>query len=49
MMRALFASLSFSLLAGCAVAPAGESAAEELAPPDAVEQSAASDAVAFSG
>ncbi|CAN90841.1 MULTISPECIES: hypothetical protein [Sorangium] len=48
MMRALFASLSFSLLAGCAVTPAGEPAAEDLAPPDAVEQSAASDAVAFS-
>ncbi len=34
MMRALFASLSFSLLAGCAVTPAGESAAEDLVQED---------------
>jgi hypothetical protein len=39
MMRALFVSLSASLLAGCVVSSAGESAAEDLVPEDVVAQS----------
>jgi hypothetical protein len=39
MMRALFVSLSVSLLAGCAASPAGESAEEDLVPENVVAQS----------
>ncbi|XYH99282.1 hypothetical protein ACMHYB_05790 [Sorangium sp. So ce1128] len=44
MVRAFIASLTVSLLAGCAVAPAGEAAEEDLVPADATAEQPASSA-----